>query len=248
VAARVLRYSGVVLERFTEDARSVVARAERAAHATGSQRASTTHLLLALLDAQDYLAAELRERGISHSLVARRMQSVSLSSQPSDPEQGQFTNHARAALATSLRQALVLGQNEVSPEHILLALASLPASVAGELLHGAGLDVTEIRSVVARQRAAELDGYFASLPLMPGHDLQHVLVSALGFAERAGGSEISLAHLLMALARNHELPLLRRVMLDEATILDAIGDVDPTWSDALRRESLPPHHRLSERG
>ena len=219
---------GGVLGRFTDSARSVVNCAEREAHATGSQRVASFHLLRALLvEADDNLVAEiLAERNVDRSCLQQEIESIIWLPELADGERDQFTTQARAVLQESLHHALALGQNEVAPEHILLALASVADSPAGRLLRRVNLDVSKVRSQVTRMRDTQRDRYFESLPLKPSRDLRRVLIATIGHAQATGASEVGVHDLMIVLSRNREIPLLRRAALDEAVILGAIADGD----------------------
>jgi ATP-dependent Clp protease ATP-binding subunit ClpA len=65
-----------------------------------------------------------------------------------------LTPPARDALAGALREAIELGETEVAPEHVLLALLRERDGVAVRVLLGAGVDPRRLREEV-RSLAAE---------------------------------------------------------------------------------------------
>lgn len=236
IRARLLRYhrsvSEHMLERFTDSGRSIVALAERLAVSGGSHRVTTAHLLQALVEGGDGVAADiLARRGIDQLRIGQEAQSPAWGAELPTGDREHFSAPARTALCSSLRHALALGNDEVGAEHILLGLASTTDSVGAAVLDSANLNVAEIRSLVTRTRAIERDRYFDSLPLRPTRDLCRVLIAAIGRARNAGASEVGVDDLMIALSRDREIPILRRAGPDEAAVLSTIAEIEAT-SDA----------------
>lgn len=68
-----------------------------------------------------------------------------------------FTARARKVLELSLREALQLGHNYISTEHLLLALIRENEGVAAQALTGLGLELTQVRQAVIQLLAAPAD-------------------------------------------------------------------------------------------
>jgi hypothetical protein len=112
-----------VFERFTDRARAVVGKSEVEAHRLGHGFVGTEHLLLALFESPDGIAAQvLSEAGITKS--ATETQVLALIKGGTDPKEGKlpFTPRAKATLRNAVEEALQLGHNYVGTEHLLLGL------------------------------------------------------------------------------------------------------------------------------
>lgn len=108
--------------RFTPRARNVVVEAQNLAHAAGNPQIGSDHLLLALFEDPDGLAAKLlAAQGVDLDAVTKV---VSLPKRSADelPTLIPFSATAKKALELTFRQALRLGHNYIGTEHILLAL------------------------------------------------------------------------------------------------------------------------------
>jgi ATP-dependent Clp protease ATP-binding subunit ClpA len=142
-----------VFERFTDGARQGVVLGLEEAYAEEADAAGTAHLLLGLLDQGDELVAEAL-RGAGFPEGAPR-------ASPAYPPPVRtvhipFTPEAARALRGSMDQAAALGEAQVSPGHLLLALlrsddASSPrGGGATKLLQEQGIDVVRLQDRVIR--------------------------------------------------------------------------------------------------
>ena len=136
-----------MFERFTQPARAVVVRAQEEAAARGSERIGADHLLIALAAGEDdaaarmlarhgltapALRAELRGDGLDAAALAsigidldevrRRVEETFGPGALARRRRGRrpFTPAAKKTLELALREALVLGDRHIGPEHILL--------------------------------------------------------------------------------------------------------------------------------
>jgi hypothetical protein len=136
-------------ERFTERTRTVLAHAEQEAQRLGHAFVGTEHLLLALFDAPEGLAAQvLAAAGLTRATVETQV--VTLIKPGSGPVGGKlpFTPRAKAAVRSAVEEALRLGHNYVGTEHLLLGLLADGESVAAKVLSqlGATEDVIRVRT------------------------------------------------------------------------------------------------------
>jgi ATP-dependent Clp protease ATP-binding subunit ClpC len=152
-----------VFARFTEHARQVVVLAQDEARALGHDQIGTEHLLLALLWQEGTLARQaLRNLGVSFDRARGRIVEL-VGSQAESPSGAiPFTPHARRALELSLPQSFGHG-GLIWPEHILVALARTPKSVAAHVLLEFGLDADKVEREISRLRA-ESSGEHAPRP------------------------------------------------------------------------------------
>ncbi len=108
--------------RFTPRARNVVVAAQNKAQKAGNTEITTDHLLLALFDDPDGLAAKLLSaQGVDADAAA---EAVTLPARTDGdmPALIPFDDPAKKALELTFRQALRLGHNYIGTEHIALAL------------------------------------------------------------------------------------------------------------------------------
>ncbi|MGA5465275.1 Clp protease N-terminal domain-containing protein [Mycobacterium sp. NPDC050041] len=108
--------------RFTPRARNVVVGAQNRAHSAGNTAIEPAHLLLALFDDPDGLAARLLSgQGLDGAKVSEAIE-LPPRSEGEVPALIPFDSPAKKVLELTFRQALRLGHNYVGTEHILLAL------------------------------------------------------------------------------------------------------------------------------
>ncbi|OBI72799.1 Clp protease N-terminal domain-containing protein [Mycobacterium sp. E740] len=108
--------------RFTPRARNVVVAAQNLAHDAGNPEIGSAHLLLALFNDPEGLAAKLLAgQGIDLE-AATTVVSLPERTEDDPPALIPFNGTAKKALELTFRQALRLGHNYIGTEHILLAL------------------------------------------------------------------------------------------------------------------------------
>jgi ATP-dependent Clp protease ATP-binding subunit ClpA len=116
---------------------------------------------------------------------------------PLDPEDGfkRFTPRARNVVVQSQNKAHAAGNDEIAPAHLLLALFTDPASLAGRLLAGHGVDAaTAAKAVTLPTRCAEVPA------LVPFNGpAKKVLELTFREALRLGHNYVGTEHILLAL-------------------------------------------------
>ena len=166
------RFAGVTptFERFTLRARSVLRDATNQARAYGRSAVGTEHLLLALFEPAEALAAQiLHDAGLRRDAVAARVRGDAdpgpASPSGGAPETGEATGEgasgevgyspaARAVLRNAVDEALKLGHNYIGTEHLLLALFDAPDTPAAGILAAMGLSYGDTRNRLAEKFAA----------------------------------------------------------------------------------------------
>jgi Clp amino terminal domain, pathogenicity island component len=141
--------------RFTERARAVVAASEPIARNLGHGYVGTEHLLLALYQQPEGVAAQiLVESGLpadeAEAAVARRIGAGSVVPEGKLP----FTPRAIAVYNGALASALEMGHNYIGTEHLLLGLAR-GSGVAADVLAEFGLSEENL----AQKVITKLSGY-----------------------------------------------------------------------------------------
>jgi ATP-dependent Clp protease ATP-binding subunit ClpC len=148
-----------MLERFTEQARAVLTRAEESAAKRtrprgGRSPVMTVDLLYALCQAD------------ASSITARMLQAANISQARLDElrtglptehaqENAEYSDISKQVLELSLREALSLGHNYIGTEHLLLALTRVVNSSSGTVLAQWGIDFDAMRSEIVRLAHAE---------------------------------------------------------------------------------------------
>ncbi|MBR7828941.1 hypothetical protein KDK95_21705 [Actinospica sp. MGRD01-02] len=140
---------GPNLNRFTKKAQAVAQGSIDQARALGHATSGTEHLLLALFEPEDSLAAlALRQLGVSREAVLERV----LARTPGQPEPtvGAIPRsaHAKEAMRGALDEALDLGHNYVGTEHLLLGIYRDPAYGAAQILTGLGQNPEAVRATL----------------------------------------------------------------------------------------------------
>lgn len=165
-----------MFERFTDDARAAIVRAQEEARALGHNYIGTEHLLLGVLSGAGAGVQELASRQVTLDVVRDAI--VRAVGQGSAPPGAHvpFTPRAKKVLELSLREALSLGHNYIGTEHLLLGILRDGDGIAVQVLTSTGVSVNELRSALVEGAGAE--------PAMSG--------SGGGGAERSGRGNGSL--------------------------------------------------------
>ena len=140
-----------------------------------------------------------------------------------------LTIKAQEALAHAQDQCDQLGHQEITPEHLLLALIEQKEGVVIPVLQKIGVDPGQVRS--------SLQEHIDRLPRISGGMPQNVYISAAlkrvlddawKEAQRLKDEYLSTEHLLLGIAKNKSLPagkLLNDLGATEAAIMTALRDV-----------------------
>jgi len=140
-----------MFERFTDQARRVLALAQEEARMRNCDRVGTEHLLLGLIQEREGIAlAALSSLGISPEMVRRQVEEITGQSQGQEPSgrYTQYTLRAKKALDLALREALQLGHHHIGTEHILLSLIREGEGPAAQALLELGADLSLVRQQV----------------------------------------------------------------------------------------------------
>jgi len=140
-----------MFERFTDQARRVIALAQEEASTRNCRRVGTEHLLLGLIQEREGIAlAALELLGISPEMVRRQVEEITGQGQGQEPSAGyaQYTLRAKKALDLSRREALQLGHHHIGTEHLLLSLIREGEGPAAQALLELGADLSLVRQQV----------------------------------------------------------------------------------------------------
>src|SRR5688572_8891124 len=138
-----------MFERFTDRARRVVVLAQEEARLLNHNYIGTEHLLLGLIHEGEGLAAKaLGSLGIGLEQVRSQVEEMIGVGTATPQGHIPFTPRAKKVLELSLREALQLGHNYISTEHILLGLLREGEGVAAQVLMRLNLELPKIRQAV----------------------------------------------------------------------------------------------------
>jgi ATP-dependent Clp protease ATP-binding subunit ClpC len=138
-----------MFERFTDQARRVLALAQEEARMRNCNRVGTEHLLLGLIHERDGVAAEaLESLGITAQTVRQQIEEITGECPEPSGGYAQYTLRAKKALDLARREALQLGHNHIGTEHILLSLIREGEGPAAQVLFELGADLSRVRQQV----------------------------------------------------------------------------------------------------
>ncbi|MGO9195672.1 MAG: Clp protease N-terminal domain-containing protein [Acidimicrobiales bacterium] len=153
-------FGAPAFERFTERARAVLSPgAEEQARLLGHGFVGTEHLLLALFEPAESMAARiLSDLGVTRAGAEEKI--LGMIHRGSAPHDGPrpFTPRAVGVLSGAAVEALELGHNYVGTEHLLLGLFRDPEGLAAKALEQLGVDRDEVKTRVVTM----LSGYTKS--------------------------------------------------------------------------------------
>jgi ATP-dependent Clp protease ATP-binding subunit ClpC len=139
-----------MFERFTDRARRVVVLAQEEARGLNHNYIGTEHILLALVEEGEGVAAQVLTTRFGMTLAGTRDEVVARVSRGSQqpPSKIPFTPRAKKVLELALREALKLSHNYIGTEHILLGLIQEGDGVAAQILAEHAADLTVVRAAV----------------------------------------------------------------------------------------------------
>jgi ATP-dependent Clp protease ATP-binding subunit ClpC len=204
-----------MFDRFTERARSVVARAREVALARGHDWVEPAHVVLgALEDPKTHAATVLAALGHDVAALRAALDAVAPVRGPVLEIEGQlpFTVAARRMLEASLQAAASLSCPYIGTEHVLLGLLETEDLPAGKALREAGVDPQAIRAELEKAGALRPTGWRA------GFDLGRVCAEAMRRVTDAGLDRVGRA----------------------AMVASLVADIDPATARALRGLGIEP--------
>lgn len=153
------RPTGGMFERFTDRARRVIVLAQEEARLLKHNSIGTEHLLLGLAHEGEGLAGQVLQR-LGLFLENARTLVLQRSGEGTSPLQGHipFTPRSKKALELSLREALSLGHNYISTEHLLLGLLTEAEGLGAQIL------AQDLGYPLERVREATLEAMGGTLP------------------------------------------------------------------------------------
>jgi hypothetical protein len=145
------RFTGLAptFQRFTVKARAAVQSATDQARALGHPNIGTGHLLVALFEPADSVAAlTLSRLGLQREAVAEELLRRRPRGQTEPQGATPFTTHAKESLRGALEEAIELGHNYIGTEHLLLGLQRESDYTSAEILGTLGAQRDAVRREV----------------------------------------------------------------------------------------------------
>jgi ATP-dependent Clp protease ATP-binding subunit ClpA len=228
-------------EKFTVKARQVVVAAQEEARLLKHNHIGTEHILLALLDAPDSVAAKVLHQ-LGYDKPSAQVDIAAVVEPGTANRSGHipFTPRAKKTLELALREATQLHHNYIGTEHILLALVREGEGVGAKVLAGRISPISKIRAAVL----ASVDGSqdVTTSPASPwpaGTPATEDTVA--GASALAGGAPVGSHHLLEAMLRAENsmaARVLRELGVDPDAVAAKIDELDPeTTTDANPEET-----------
>lgn len=136
-----------MFERFTDKARRVIVFAQEEARDLSHTYIGTEHILLGLIRESDGVAEKaLTENGVEIKVLRENIiKAVGENATGTKADVLPFTPRAKKALELSLKEALQLGHNYISTEHLLLGLLREGEGVAYKVLTQMGVEFLKLR-------------------------------------------------------------------------------------------------------
>ncbi len=231
----------VDLGQFTAPARKAIGNAFLHTRERGAEDITTGHLLLALLDEPEGVAARTLElaglsRDIAH-VETRRTLGPTLPSDQQTHGAIRMDTHTLRAIALAADEARDLGDVSVGPEHLLLAIARARAGSGAQLMRQWALSLEQLRDA-ARRAQVESPGMRSRGPLVAQITLvcRDVAATEAFYVGRFGAESVAGASgdaLTLRLPGGGPLLALRggatETSGDAIELTLQVGDVDLLW-------------------
>jgi ATP-dependent Clp protease ATP-binding subunit ClpC len=148
-----------MFELFTEKAIRAVMLSQEEARRQGHNLVGTEQVLLGLIREQTSPAAQLLvQLGVTLDAARAECEKITGRGTGSLPAELPFTPRVKRLFAEAMQQARELGQNHVSPEHLLLALTQGNETVAIKVLQRLGLDPLTLQDQMLQMLGSQAIG------------------------------------------------------------------------------------------
>ena len=137
-----------MFERFTERAKSTLMFAQKESQKLQHGYIGTEHILYGIASVEGASSNILNEAGVTKELIHEMIEETLGRGNSMVMGTGQIalTPRTKRLLDTSFKQARAIGQNYISPEHMLLAILDEEEGVAFAILQNLGVDIPKLRN------------------------------------------------------------------------------------------------------
>ncbi|MDJ0899321.1 MAG: ATP-dependent Clp protease ATP-binding subunit [Xenococcus sp. MO_188.B8] len=140
-----------MFEHFNEKAIKSVILAQEEARNTGYNLVGSEHLLLGLMGEGSSIAAKtLANQGLTVQQTRQRIEATVGKGGGYSPQNIPFTPKVKSIFEQAFTEARHLNVNYISPEHILLAIANLPDTLAARILTDQKVDLKQLRTEILK--------------------------------------------------------------------------------------------------
>jgi excisionase family DNA binding protein len=153
-------FSGDRFAKFTDQARGVLALAQKQAQHNRHNYIGTEHLLLGLVDQNEGVAAQvLGNLGIKPEQVHSTVKAIIGQGKRFGPGEVGLTPRAKKVIELATDEAHNLGHHYIGTEHLLLGLIRQGDGIAANVLSSMGADLEKVRSETIKVLNAESTTY-----------------------------------------------------------------------------------------
>lgn len=147
-----------MFERFTERAKSTLMFAQKESQALQHGYIGTEHILFGVASVEGTGSNLLHEAGVTKELIHEMIEESLGHGNTMFSGSGQFalTPRTKRLLDNSFKEARNLGQNYISPEHMLLAILSEEEGVAFAILQNLGVDMSKLKADIIKSFANQI--------------------------------------------------------------------------------------------
>jgi len=141
-----------MFERFTERAKSTLMFAQKESQKLQHGYIGTEHILFGIASVEGASSNILNEAGVTKELIHEMIEETLGRGNSMVIGAGQIalTPRTKRLLDTSFKQARAIGQNYISPEHMLLAILDEEEGVAFAILQNLGVDIPKLRNDITQ--------------------------------------------------------------------------------------------------
>jgi len=196
-----------MFERFTPEARNTVVLAQLQARDLGHGYIGTEHLLLSLLATDGKVKETVERMGVTEETVREEILGIVGRGEGAGPGHIPFTPRSKKVLELSLREALALKHDSITPEHILLGLLREGEGLAAQILFKRQVDLQGLRNEIVDQlpaaEAAAKRGFLRRTFRTPDPRVPPMTTGAARASDRAitraAGAPVASQHYLLGL-------------------------------------------------
>jgi len=146
-----------MFERFTERAKSTLMHAQKESQRLKHGYIGTEHILYGIAAVEGAAGNLLHEAGLDKETIGEMIEETLGQGNGMLPNTGQMalTPRTKRLLDNSFKEARNLGQNYISPEHMLLAILSEEEGVAFAMIQNQGVDIQKLKGDILKSFSSQ---------------------------------------------------------------------------------------------
>lgn len=204
-----------MFEYFTDKAIKAVILAQEEARRSGYNLVGTEHLLLGIIGEGTAIAAIiLKDQGVTQEQTYNLLENPKGKQIGKTPANIPFTPKVKKTFEQGFQEARQLGENRITPEHLLLAITRDPETLAAKLLASQSVDLDILRAEIikklgekatvnsrSRQDRSEFDGNSSAEPTLKEFGTNLTQLAAQGKLDPVIGRAKEVERTIQILAR-----------------------------------------------